>query len=136
MFKFGFFEYPLLSLMLAVWAAIAVWAISRRWRDAARDVLVCKWEILFIVVLVTVFVLLFGWFTALKVGSRLIFSISLIPLFFCAAVAHHYLKDEFETIAGVKISMEKLLALFFLIFWAVASAMQVPDELLVGYFGG
>lgn len=136
MFKFGFIDFPLLSFMLAVWAAIAVWAISRRWRDAARDTLQCYWEILFIVVLVTVFVLLFGWFTPLKVGSRLIESIALIPLFFCAAVAHHYLKDEYETIAGIKISMEKLLVCGFLIFWAVATIMQVPDELLLGYYGG
>ncbi len=136
MFKFAFIEYPLLCFMLAVWAAIAVWAISRRWRDAAKDTLVCFWEIAFLVILVTVFVYLFGWFTPLKVGTRLIFSISLIPMFFCAAVAHHYLKDESETIAGVKISMEKLLAFGFLIFWAVATVMQVPDDLFLGYFGG
>ncbi len=136
MFKFGFIEYPLLSFMLAVWAAIAVWAISRRWRDAARDTLVCFWEIVFIVVLVTVFVYLFGWFTPLKVGTRLLFSISVIPIFFCAAVAHHYLKDEYELIGGVKISMEKLLVFCFLICWAVATCQHVSNELFLGYFGG
>ena len=136
MFKFSFIDYPLMCFMLAVWAAIAVWAISRRWRDAAKDALTCFWEILFLVVLVTVFVYLFGWFTPLKVGTRLIESISLIPIFFCAAVAHHYLKDEFETIGGIKISMEKLIVGCFLVFWAVATVMQVPEDLLTGYFGG
>lgn len=136
MFKFSFIDYPLMCFMLAVWAAVAVWAISRRWRGAARDAFKCKWEILFIVVLVTVFVYLFGWFTPLKVGTRLIESISLIPMFFCAAVAHHYLKNESETIAGMKISVEKLFVVGFLIFWAAATAIQVPNDLFTGYFGG
>ena len=136
MFRLAFLDYALFCFMLAIFAALAVWAISRRWRDAYRGGLDCKWEILFIVGLVTVFTMLFGWFTPLRVGPRLIESISLVPMFFCAAIAHHFLKNESETIAGIRVSMEKLFVLGFLIFWTVASSMQVPDDLFAGYFGG
>jgi hypothetical protein len=136
MFVNAFEEYPLLHLLQMLWGGILVWACARRWEDAVLAVKQWKWEMLYVAALLTVFVYLFGWFTPLKVGPRLLNSISLIPIFFCMAGAHWLLRRDAVTLSGHRLSTEKLLVLGFLATWFALTACGLPSDLEIGYFAG
>ena len=129
-------SYAPLTLMQLLWACILVWAAARRWDDAVVGVQRGGWAMLYVAALLTVFVVLFGWFTPLKVGPRLLNSISLIPLFCCMAATRWLLRDDTVTVRGAVLSTEKLLALCFLALWLALTASTLPSDLADGYFAG
>ena len=136
MFNDAFDEYMGLYFMIGVWICIVLWAMAVYWQDAASRLWEYKWELLFATVLVSLFAFLFGWFVPIKAGPRLINSVALIPLFFATAMTHKLLKDKTLSYGGATLSVERIAATVFLIFWGVFSALQVPAELQLGYFGG
>ena len=79
---------------------------------------------------------MFGWFTPLKVGPRLLNSISLIPLFFCMAAAAYLLRRDSFKLGSWTISSSKAVTLVFLAYWLVLTVRQVPHDLEIGYFAG
>ena len=136
MFFNAFEVYTALHWFQMIWAGVLVWAVARRWDDAVAAVWEWKWEILYVTALLTVFVYLFGWFTPLKVGPRLLNSISLIPIFFCMAGARALLRHDTVRIGGAVCSTEKLLIMVFLATWLAVTALQLPSDLADGYFAG
>lgn len=136
MFKLAFIDYPLLYFMLAFWAGVMIWAFCRRWPDGVIALWNWKWEALFAAAFLGGFTLLFGWFTAIKVGPRLIVSVTVAALFVCVAASRWLLRDEVEMMGGVPVSLEKLVAAGFLAFWTLATLMQAPADLAVGFFAG
>lgn len=136
MFFNAFELYTALHWFQMLWAGILVWAVARRWDDAVSAAWQWKWEILYVAGLLTVFVYLFGWFTPLKVGPRLLNSISLIPIFFCMAGARALLRHDTIRIGGVECSTEKVLVMAFLATWLAVTALQLPPDLADGYFAG
>ncbi|WP_038170537.1 hypothetical protein, partial [Verrucomicrobium sp. BvORR106] len=106
------------------------------WEQASLGVLKWKWELLYVAGLMTAFCYLFGWFTTLKVGPRLVNSISLVPLLFCMAVVHGLLKDMPVRLGGRTFSLEKLLLAGFLVVWLGFTALHLADDLNGGYFAG
>ncbi len=135
-FKLAFIEYPLLYFMVAFWAGVMVWAFCRRWPDGVRELWKHGWEALFVVAFLGAFTVIFAWFSPIQVGPRLINSITIAALFVCVAASHEMLRDEVEVIGGVAVSLEKLVAAGFLVFWAVATLMQAPADLAIGFFAG
>jgi len=128
-------DYTLLTYFILLWFGIMLWAISRNF-DAAVTLAREHWqEVAYVAGLVVLYTFLFGWYTALKVGPRLIASVSLIPIFFCMLVTHHFLENETEEIFGTKVSAEKLLVGLFVVIWAVATVLHVPPNLALGQFG-
>jgi len=136
MFDSGYDEYAPLLWLEMVWAGILVWAAARRWDDAVAAVKRWKWEMLYVAALLVVFVYLCGWFTPLKVGPRLLISISLIPLFICMTGVRWLLKDDSIRIGGGVVSTEKLLVLCFIATWFAFTAWVLPPDLQNGYFAG
>jgi hypothetical protein len=136
MFVNCFEEYTAIHWVQMLWAGILVWAAARRWGDLVEAWARWKCEILYVVGLLTIFTLLFGWFTPLKVGPRLLNSISLVPVAFCMAGARWLLRDDAVTVRGTAISTEKLLALCFLATWFALTAYALPSDLENGYFAG
>jgi hypothetical protein len=136
MFKLAFMDYGLFYFFGAVFAGAATWAASRAWPDSVILLWKWKWEVLYTFGLALSFVVLFGWFTPIKVGPRLIESVTLAPIFFCAATAHFLLRDQTETIGGVCFSMEKVFATLFLVSWLGITVAQVGPDLQIGFFGG
>ena len=131
-----FEEYTAMTWMQMLWAGILVWACARRWDDAVEGIRRYGWGVLYTGLLLTVFVYLFGWFVVLKVGPRLMNSISLIPLAFCMAGTRWLLRNDTITVRGAVLSTEKVLTLCFLVTWLVLTALWLPPELAIGYFAG
>ncbi len=136
MFKLAFRDYTLLYFVITFWAGVMVWAFCRRWPDAVYALWKCRWEALFLVLFLGVFSVLFGWFSPIQVGPRLLVSVTIAALFVCMAVTRWMLRDEVEVIGGVPVSLEKLVAVGFIVFWAVATLAQVPPDMAIGFFGG
>jgi hypothetical protein len=136
MFVNCFEEYTAIHWLQMLWAGILLWTVARRWTDFLEAWDRWKWEIVYVVGLLTVLVLLFGWFTPLKVGPRLLNSISLVPLAFCMAGARWLLRNDVVRVRGAAISTEKLLALCFLATWFALTAYALPSDLENGYFAG
>src|SRR5262249_36440369 len=72
MFKLAFMDYGLFYFFVAVFAGTAIWGAARAWPESAQAMWDWKWELLYIFGLGGAFVVLFGWFTPIKVGPRLI----------------------------------------------------------------
>ncbi|MFZ4764023.1 MAG: hypothetical protein ACOYMN_03640, partial [Roseimicrobium sp.] len=94
MFRAAYEEYTMLHLFQMLWAGVVVWAVARRWEQALAAWREWKWEILYVAALLYVFVYLFGWFTPLRVGPRLLNSISLMPIFCCMAATRALLHGD------------------------------------------
>jgi hypothetical protein len=88
------------------------------------------------VALLTVCVVLFGWFTPLKVGPRLLNSISLIPLFFFMTGTRWLLRQDTITLGGAVLSSEKVVTVAFLAVWLALTLFALPADLAIGYFAG
>ncbi|MCE9518656.1 MAG: hypothetical protein K8R87_03695 [Verrucomicrobia bacterium] len=136
MFKLAFTDYTLLYFMVAFWSGIMLWAFCRRWPDGIFALWKCRWEAFFVVSFLGVFIVLFGWFTPIHVGPRLIASITIAALFICIAVSRWMLRDDVAIIGGVQVSLEKLVATGFIILWAMATLMQAPADMAIGFFAG
>jgi len=136
MFKLAFMDYTPFYLLVGIFAAGAVWGTWRAWPQSIATLWEWKWECLYVLVLASAFVVLFGWFTPIKVGPRLIESVTLAPAFFFAAATHRFLKGQTETIGGIQVSMEKLFVVLFLLVWIPLTFLQAPADLTSGYFGG
>jgi len=136
MFKLAFIDYPLLHFMVALWAGIMLWAFCRRWPDGILALWNWRWEALFVAVFLGAFTLLFGWFSPIQVGPRLIVSVTVVVLFVCVAASHWLLRDEVEIMGGIPVSLEKLVAAGFLVVWTLATLVQAPGDLSVGFFAG
>lgn len=136
MFDNAFEEYTPLHWLQIVWGGILVWAAARRWEATVEALRRWKFEMLYVALLMTVFVYLFGWFTPLKVGPRLLNSISLIPLFFCMAGTHWLLRGDVVKLGGAPVSTEKLLVLGYVAIWFAFTAFALPPDLAIGYFAG
>ncbi len=136
MFTYSFDMYTAIHWLQMLWLGILLWAVARRWREAVFGFWSWRWSLLFIACFLTLVVYLFGWFTPLKVGPRLVNSISLLPLFFCMAATAGLLRRDSFTVGGVAISTTKALTLVFLAFWLVLTALQLPPDLRDGYFAG
>lgn len=136
MFNNALAEYPPFFVMLLLWGALMLMAMAVNWEQASLGLLKWKWELLYVAGLMTAFCYLFGWFTTLKVGPRLVNSISLVPLLFCMAVVHGLLKDMPVRLAGRTFSLEKLLVAGFLVVWLGFTALHLADDLNGGYFAG
>jgi hypothetical protein len=136
MFTNNYEEYTAIHWLQIMWAGIMVWAASRRWNEAVFGTWSWGGSMLFLAAFLTVLVYLFGWFTPLKVGPRLLNSISLVPLLFCmTAVAAMLRRDSFK-LGSWTISTTKALTLVFLAFWLVLTSLQLPYDLQNGYFAG
>ncbi len=136
MFHQAYTEYSWLFLFMLGWASIAFCAVACRWDEAVRGFLSWKWELLYLTLLLFAFVILFGWFVPMKVGPRLILSVSLIPIAFFIAVTHHLLKDQSVSISGMRLSFEKLLATLMIVIWLGVTFTHTPFDLANYYFGG
>jgi hypothetical protein len=136
MFINNFEEYTAIHWLQILWAGIVVWAASRRWHEAVFGAWSWGWSMLFLAGFLTALVYLFGWFTPLKVGPRLLNSISLIPIFFCMAAAAYLLRKDSFKVGSWTISSTKALTLVFLAFWLVLTVRNLPHELELGYFAG
>lgn len=136
MFTNNFDEYTAIHWLQILWAGIVVWAASRRWNEAVFGLWSWKWSILFLAGFLTALVYLFGWFTPLKVGPRLLNSISLVPLFFCMAATAYLLRRDAFRVGSFEVSTTKALTLVFLAFWLVLTALHLPENLQNGYFAG
>ncbi|MEZ0387129.1 MAG: hypothetical protein ACAI34_08695 [Verrucomicrobium sp.] len=136
MYRNAFVEYPPFFAMLLLWSGLALIAMATCWEKASLGILKWKWELAYVAILLTAFTYLFGWFTTLKVGPRLVNSISLIPLLFFMAIVHHLWKDKAVRLAGRVFSSEKLLIVAFLITWVAFTALHLQDDLIGGYFAG
>jgi len=136
MFKLAFMDYGLFYFFVAVFAGAAIWGAARAWPESAQAMWDWKWELLYIFGLGGAFVVLFGWFTPIKVGPRLIESVTLAPMFFCAAATHFFLKDKTETVWGMRLSAEKIFVVLFLGLWVWITVKQVGPDLQMGFFGG
>jgi hypothetical protein len=136
MFNNAFVEYPPFFAMLLIWGALTLAAMAVNWERASQGLLKWKWELFYVAGLLTAFCYLFGWFTTLKVGPRLVNSISLIPLMFCMAIVHGLLKDMPVKLGGRTFSLEKLVIVGFLVFWIGFTALHLADDLNGGYFAG
>jgi hypothetical protein len=129
-------SYTALHLVVLGWAGILLWAAARRWPEAVDAVARWKWEMLYVAAFLTVCVLLFGWFTTLEVGPRLLNSISLIPLFFFMAGARWLLRRDTVRAGEAVFSTEKVLTLGFLAVWLALTLFALPPDLAIGYFAG
>lgn len=129
-------DYTALHLLVLVWAGILLWAAARRWPEAVEAMGRWKWEMLYVVALITVCVLLFGWFTSLKVGPRLLNSISLIPLFFFMLGTRWLLRQDTITVGGAVLSSEKVVTVGFIAIWLALTLFALPADLAIGYFAG
>lgn len=136
MYRNAFVEYPPFFAMLLVSACLMLVAMAVNWEQASLGILRWKWELLYIAGLLTAFSYLFGWFTTLKVGPRLVNSMSLIPLLFSLAVVHGLLREKAVHIRGREVSLEKLSVLLMLAIWGVVTAIHLADDLQGGYFAG
>ena len=136
MFHQAYTEYSWLFLFMLAWANIALCAVAFRWDATVKGFLAWKWEMLYICTLLFAFVILFGWFVPMKVGPRLILSVSLIPIAFSIAITHHLLKDQSVSFSGMKLSIEKLLATVMIAIWISVTFTHAPFDLANYYFGG
>ena len=136
MFKLAFNDYPLLYFMLAMWAGLVVWAACRRWPDSMVALWQRRWEAVFVIIFISVFTLLFGWFTPIHVGPRLIVSVTIPALFVCVGLTAWLLRGEIETIGGLRVSLQKLVVVLFLLFWCVGTFRQAPADMTIGFFAG
>jgi hypothetical protein len=128
--------YSWLFLFMLGWASIAFLLVTFRWDDAVKGFLRWKWETLYVCALLLAFTLLFGWFVPMKVGPRLVLSVSLVPVAFLIAVSHHLLKEQSVSISGTKLSLEKLLTAAMIAIWIGVTFTYVPFDLANYYFGG
>lgn len=131
-----FEEYTAITWLQMLWVSILIWASARRWTDTVEGIRRYGLGVAYVVLLLTAFIFLFGWFTPLKVGPRLTNSISLIPLAFCMAGTRWLLRNDTVTIRGTVVSTEKLLVLCFLPLWLALTTYALPPELEIGYFAG
>ena len=46
------------------------------------------------------------------------------------------MKNQTVTLSGMRISLERIFVVLFLLLWAGITLCQTPKDLLVGYFGG
>ncbi len=135
MFHDALEEYPAIFFMLFVWMGIALWATARTFPRTVDGVKRNWVSLIYGSVLMLLYCIIFGWFVVLEVGPRVILSVSLIPLFYSMAITHYSLKGEVEVIRGTPVSVEKLVALLFLIAWGIFSFFQVRWDLATWYFG-
>lgn len=135
MFKDVLEEYPSTFFMLFTWMGIAMWATARTFRRTVDGVKKNWVSVVYGGVLMLLYCMIFGWFVVLEVGPRVILSVCLIPLFFSMAITHYNLRGEVEVIRGTRVSVEKLVALLFLVAWGIFSFFQVRWDLATGYFG-
>ena len=136
MFTNNYAEYTAIHWLQLMWVGILLWAASRRWNEAVFGAWSWRWSILFLAAFLTVLVYLFGWFTPLKVGPRLLNSISLVPLFFCMSATAYLLRRDSFKVGSWEVSSLKALTLVFLAFWLVLTVLQLPNDLQNGYFAG
>lgn len=136
MFKLAFTDYPALYFMLAFWSGVLIWASCRRWPDTVFALWRFRWQVLFVAAFLSVFTLLFGWFSPIQVGPRLLVSITIAAFFVCVSASRWLLRDEVENIAGIPVSLEKLVAIGFLVLWSAATIFHVPPDLAIGFFAG
>jgi hypothetical protein len=128
-------DYTVLSYFVMAWLVVMLWPLARRFDLVVTDVKSHWPELVYAAGLVVLFTFLYGWFTQLKVGPRLIASVGLIPIYFSMALVHHYLRGESETVFGIKVSLEKLMMIIFFIPWVILTIYQLPADLAQGYFG-
>src|SRR3569623_2096978 len=121
-------DYAPFYFLTALFAAGAVWATWRAWPQSIATLWEWKWECLYVIGLASAFAVLFGWFTPIKEGPRLIESVTLAPAFFFAAATHRFLKGQTETIGGNQVSMEKLFVVIFFLLWIPITLTQVPPD--------
>lgn len=136
MFTNNYEQYTGIHWLQILWAGIVVWAAARRWNEAVYGAWSWAWSILFLAAFLTVLVYLFGWFTPLKVGPRLLNSISLIPILFCMAATAFLLRRDSFKVGSWTVSSTKALTLVFLAFWLVLTVRILPYDLQNGYFAG
>jgi hypothetical protein len=136
MFKLAFNDFSSFYFMTAVFMGAAVWGAWLAWPQSFAALWEWKWEILYVVGLACAFMAVFGWFAKIQVGPRIIESVSLAITFFAAAAAHRFLKNQTATVGGMRVSLEKVFAVLFLLLWAGVTVYQTPKDLLMGYFGG
>jgi len=136
LWKAAYPQYTSLWLMLLIWAGIALSAMAVNWPVALAALLRWRWELLFVSVLLAAFVVLFAWFVPLRAGTRLITSVSLVPIFFAAAATHLCLRSRVISCCGMTLSLERILAFFYVLGWGALTLMDVPPSLSAGYFGG
>ena len=132
----NFEEYTAIHWLHLLWAGILLWAMSRRWNEAVFGAWSWRWSILFVGLFLVTLFYLFAWFTPLKVGPRLLNSISLVPLFFCMSATAYLLKNDVMRMGRLTLSSTKVVTVVFLAFWLVLTALQVPHDLRNGYFAG
>lgn len=136
MFAMAFNDYTALYYFIALWGGIALLVVAWRWDETMRGFASWHWELAYIVLLLTTFCYSYGWFVPMRVGPRLLLSVTLVAPAFCIALVRHYLKDRPLELAGMKLAWDKIIATFFILLWARITLIQAPSDLEMNFYGG
>jgi hypothetical protein len=136
MFDMAFDDYTALYFFIALWAGIALFVATWRWDETLRGFAAWHWEMAYVVALLTTFCYLYGWFVPMRVGPRLLLSVTLVAPAFCVALIYHYLKDRPLKLGGMSLAWDKIVATLFILLWARITWVQAPSDLFMEFYGG